>query len=184
MEEKEFIKWCNHQHDIVCNQKYNGNLPYSFHLMCVAKQVHKFFHHWALFSKKEALYAAYGHDLIEDARVTYNDITEKLVEFEGSKDLLSIGRITSAIYGCTESTGRNREERHDDAYFNRLTASNLAVFVKLCDISANITFGLLTNSTMVKKYRIEFPEFIERLSPTLVTDNEEIIAHIKKLLDI
>ncbi len=32
------------QHDVICNQKYGDNLPYSFHLRCVEAQAIKFMH--------------------------------------------------------------------------------------------------------------------------------------------
>lgn len=80
-------------HDVECNQKYNGNLPYSFHLEMVAKQAEKYQHH---IPSDNPYYNAvwtgiWGHDSIEDARLTYNDVKEKFGEI-----------AADIVYLCTE----------------------------------------------------------------------------------
>jgi (p)ppGpp synthase/HD superfamily hydrolase len=91
--------------------------------------------------------ACYGHDLIEDARVTYNDIKDKVGIF-----------VADLIYCCTEEKGRNRDERHSDRYYQELSMNKTAIFVKLCDIMANLTYSILTNSDMYKNQVKEYPK--------------------------
>lgn len=136
-------------HDVQCNQKYNKTLPYSFHLDMVYKQGEKFkqvlgpnFPYWS-----DIVTGLYGHDAVEDARLTYNDIKDRFGE-----------RAAEIIYCCTEERGRTRYERHSLTYFEELSMNDLAIFVKLCDIIANVKFSLLSNSSMFKKYKQEYAE--------------------------
>jgi (p)ppGpp synthase/HD superfamily hydrolase len=147
-----------HQHDIECNQKYNKTLPYSFHLEMVVAMAEKFKtcllrrDDWSKplnsFSKStiwdEVVIGCLGHDSIEDARVTYNDLEELFGPI-----------VAEIIYCCTEVRGHNRDERHSVEYYEYLAKNDLAVFVKLCDICANATFSLLSNSSMFKKHKAE-----------------------------
>lgn len=151
-----FSEFCYHRHDVYCNQKYDEtgmNVPYSFHLKAVVKQVEKY---KSLLPSNEYFYismcAAAGHDLIEDARMTYNDVLKQ-----------SRKEIADIIYACTELRGHDRGERHGEDYMKTLSENKLAVFVKLCDIIANVKYGLLTNSSMLKSYRKEFPKIKEKL---------------------
>lgn len=147
------------QHDIVCNQKYDKTLPYSFHLKAVMAQVAIYYN---LLPKNTPMgvcrKAACGHDLIEDARMTYNDtialLTDKSLEYCLTLEDAKI--CADIIYACTECRGHNREERHSPEFFQTLKANRLGVFVKLCDIMANVLFSLLTNSSMYEKYQKEF----------------------------
>lgn len=151
----EILQQMYEQHDVVCNQKYGDNLLYSFHLKAVVAQVNKYKlclnqsdlnwveQEWRY---QKAIRGAAGHDLIEDARLTYNDVKQRWgVE------------VADIIYACTECRGHNRDERHSKEYFNTLKENRLAVFVKLCDIMANVIFSMLTNSSMYEKYQKEYP---------------------------
>lgn len=102
--------------------------------------------------------ACMGHDLIEDARVTYNDIITMLSDTPGKGS-----RVADIIYCCTEDKGRNRAERHSQRFYDQLYANKLATFVKLCDIIANIKYSLLTNSTMFNKYKKEHSKVVDYL---------------------
>lgn len=138
-------------HDIDCNQKYNKTLPYSFHLDCVADQAEMFNHLLQPgLGSIDFWPSVYGHDSIEDARMTYNDL------------LTWFGELTAeAIYLCTENKGRNRLARKGKEWYEDLKTNKLAVFVKLCDIIANVKFSILTNSSMLSKYRSEYPTLVE-----------------------
>jgi (p)ppGpp synthase/HD superfamily hydrolase len=144
--------FCN-LHDVECNQKYNKTLPYSFHLEMVYAQGKKF---------KRLIYTGdplsaedwqnvaiglWGHDSNEDARLTYNGILDKFGK-----------AAAEIIYCCTEERGRTRYERHSTFYFEELSQNRLAIFVKLCDIIANVKFSLLSNSSMFDKYKKEYLE--------------------------
>ena len=73
-----FQKYAFNQHDVVCNQKYGDIHPYSFHLTCVYAQSLLWSEYLPI--EFEALNAVrcglYGHDLIEDARVSFNEIAQ------------------------------------------------------------------------------------------------------------
>lgn len=149
----EFINWCIEQHDVVCNQKYAGNLPYSFHLKMVVQQARKFEYLTLAGGHFEDLEnGCFGHDLIEDARITYNDIKELIGE-----------DVANIIYACTEEKGRNRKERKSDKFYEELKQNKLAVFVKLCDIMANMKFGLLECSEKFNKSKKEWPNIRQHL---------------------
>jgi (p)ppGpp synthase/HD superfamily hydrolase len=160
-------------HDNRCNQKYDNNLPYSFHLDLVYKQAEKF---EKFIPSDDPYYTAvlvgvYGHDSIEDARVTYNDIRNIFGEI-----------AAEIIYLCTENKGRNRSERKSDSWYDELKTNDLAVFVKLCDIIANVKYSLLTNSSMFDKYREEY--FI-KVKPHLYTEEySEMFEYLESLFTI
>jgi len=94
----------------------------------------------------------WGHDLIEDARVTYNDIVDRVGEV-----------VADIIYCCSEEKGRNRDERHSSKYYGELGYNRLAVFVKLCDIIANVTYSILTKSSMYDKHKKEHEKTMKYL---------------------
>lgn len=172
-----FKKWAINQHDVECNQKYDKTLPYSYHLLLVESNVVKYGHllnrgrlnttEW-LSEYHIALMAAIGHDLIEDARVTYNDVKK-----------VGGWNVADIIYCLTDDKGKNRKERHSDRYFEDLKGNELAVFVKLCDVLANIKYSSLTNSRMLDVYKKEFPNLKKKLYinrwDELFTDIENII---------
>lgn len=182
---KTFIDFCKYQHDVECNQKYDGNLPYSFHLNLVAKQVKKFDYFLKPEERILVLYGAWGHDLIEDARVTYNDIKNfqhwRPIGTLGSSEAFEIPEIADIIYACTELRGKNRSERHGPEYIQGLKDCRLGLFVKLCDIVANIGYGILTNSGMVDKYKKEIPHLKEEL---YTEEFKTIWDYIEKLLKL
>jgi len=158
------------RHDIYCNQKYDRVYPYSLHLKAVVAQAH-IYKHFIPEDLREIVYiAAAGHDLIEDARMTYNEVTQ-----------LYGWTVADLIYACTELRGHDRPERHGKEFFGVLKEERLAVFVKLCDIMANVLFSLLTNSSMYNKYKKEFPHLYKELH--IVGEYEELWDNLRELLE-
>lgn len=173
------------QHDVVCNQKYDKKLPYSTHLDFVVQQAQKFGY---LISNRynrakpenslnydtiwdEIVTGCFGHDSIEDARLTYNDI----------KDLYG-DNVANIIYLCTENKGKTRAERKSEQWYNELKTNNLAVFVKLCDIIANVKYSFLTNSSMFNKYKQEYEE---KVKPFLYTEEyKDMFTYLDKIFEI
>lgn len=164
-----------YQHDVVCNQKYGDNLPYSFHLKAVEAQGRKFIHlipealvenKLNSFSKPDSLtriiiFALAAHDLIEDGRMTYNDVKEI-----GEKELSNSNAVmmfADIVYCVTDEKGKTRSERKSDKYYKELSENPLAVFVKLADIAANTLFSKLTGSSMYENYKREFPNMKNKL---------------------
>jgi (p)ppGpp synthase/HD superfamily hydrolase len=170
MKVKEFIEFCKNQHDIHCNQKYGDIHPYSFHLELVSKQAKLFKHILDKNDYELTIYGCWGHDLIEDARMTYNDIKNMVGE-----------QVADIIYCCTEEKGKNRTERHSQKFFDELKENELAIFVKLCDITANVKYSLLTNSSMYSKYKKEFPKLKENI---YVEKYDEMFNYLESLLNI
>jgi len=168
---KSWQAFCQTRHDVVCNQKYNDALPYSFHLDIVSGHAGRLYEYieWSgkdwvsnpRFDIWMAKFVAQGHDLIEDARLTYNDIIAEAT-FYYRRDFAIM--IAEAIFACTECRGRNRKERHSEEYYSLLMSNDLAVYVKLCDILANVQFSKMTHSSMYNKYQNEFPSFVDRMS--------------------
>lgn len=157
-------------HDEHCNQKYDNILPYSYHLKMVADVVEQFSNLLPIGNKTLALIAAYGHDSIEDARITYNDIKNL-----GGEQLADI------IYACTEEKGKNRDERHSDKFYHELNQNPIATYVKLCDIVANVKHSLATNSSMYKKYKQEYEKTYNHLYRKEYAD---MFMYLNKLLSL
>jgi (p)ppGpp synthase/HD superfamily hydrolase len=161
-------------HDVECNQKYNKTLPYSFHLEMVAKQAEKFAHHIPSDNPyHDAVWAGiWGHDSIEDARLTYNDVRNMFGDI--SADI---------VFLCTEFKGKTRAERKPTEFYLQLRENDLAVFVKLCDIIANTKFSLLTNSSMYSKYKAEY---FDKVKPLLYMNNqyEDMWLYMDKLYQL
>lgn len=175
MMESEFIEWAYNQHDVVCNQKYDKVMPYSQHLRFVKAQCVKF--QWLLDIERDeyslARMAVAGHDLIEDARITWNDLRQMVGE-----------EVADAIYACTELRGKTREERHGPEYFEGLKNSRIGLFVKLCDIIANVTYSILTGSSMLNKYKKEFPNFNATLSDAHDAKFWPMFVYLENLLSL
>ena len=152
------INWIIEQHSST-NHFYDKYIPYEFHLRMVAhvaKQNIKLIEmscegdieSWV----EDITLAAFGHDLIEDTRVSYNDVKEVL-------------GYTAAeiIYAVTNEKGKNRKERGNDKYYEGIRNTPGAVFVKLCDRIANVQYSKMTGSRMFEMYRKENDDFMTRL---------------------
>jgi (p)ppGpp synthase/HD superfamily hydrolase len=93
--------------------------------------------------------AAYGHDLIEDTRVSYNDVKEQLGQ-----------EAADIIYAVTNEKGKNRKERANSRYYDGIRNTKGAVFVKLCDRIANVQYSKMTKSRMFEIYNKENDDFM------------------------
>jgi (p)ppGpp synthase/HD superfamily hydrolase len=151
------IKWCIEQHTKT-NHWYDQYLPYEFHLRMVAQVAKDFIH---LISNKNdgessfrenIITAAYGHDLIEDTRVSYNDVKEVLGH-----------QAADIIYAVSNEKGKNRKERANEKYYEGIRNTPGAVFVKLCDRIANVQYSKMTKSRMFEMYKKENDHFIDSL---------------------
>lgn len=149
-----------HLHDVEVNQKYDGDLPYSYHLKLVANYaflyanlVCEYTHHII-----PIMFAAYFHDSIEDARCTYNDVL-KLAKNYMTDYQAKIA--VDIVYALTDEKGKNRAERANDKYFEGIRNTMYAPFVKWCDRMANMSYSKNTNSRMLDVYKKEANEFLE-----------------------
>lgn len=163
-----FKEWAIQQHRDT-NHKYANIIPYEFHLEMVAEVARRFKDVWGkLYGENSfyhALYACYGHDLLEDTRVSFNDITHELARSFIGYETLIYGADTAAyiIYALTNEKGKNREERANDKYYEGIRNTPGAVFVKLCDRIANVKFSLFTGGSMLGKYEKENMHFLQSL---------------------
>jgi len=148
-------------HDIVCNQKYDS-FPYSKHL-CMVAEVAIEYGHTVCINEKDVIpiiFAAYFHDSIEDARVTYNDvmkIAKKYMDAEQAKI------ATEIVYALTDEKGRTRDERGSDKHYKDIQDTLYAPFVKWCDRYANTKYSIENKSRMANVYRREMIRFIIKL---------------------
>ena len=160
-------KWILEQHNST-NHMYDTYLPYEFHLRMVHNVGQQFKH---LLSDEEyftgdvivnpttqvstrhaCMLACWGHDLIEDTRVSYNDVKEHLGQ-----------EAADIIYALTNEKGKNRKERANHKYYDGIRNTKGAVFVKLCDRIANVQYSKMTGSRMFEMYKKENSEFTKAL---------------------
>ena len=129
------------------NHRYDGK-PYSFHLTMVVNKFHKFKHLIDESDHDRVEAELWGHDGIEDVRLTYNDVKEAFNE-----------DIAEGCYSMTNDKGRNRKARAGKSYYDGLAADEYGEFKKLCDRLANMENSLTKGHSMGKQYRKEFESF-------------------------
>lgn len=133
--------------------QYYGDKPYDFHLKKVADNVLRFKDNLEDFEQVlNAMCAAWCHDIIEDARETYNDVNKVLDK-----------EVAELVYRLTNEKGRTRAERANKKYYDGLNEKPVAKFVKLCDIIANTTFSSQAKGNMYMKYKSELPKYKEHM---------------------
>ena len=150
------------------NQHYDEK-PYFYHLDKVGRLVYKYLYH--IIENIEdiipVLFAAYFHDSIEDARLTYNDVMKIAKEYMTDKQALL---ATEIVYALTNEKGRNRHERANEKYYFGIRVIPYAPLVKACDRLANYNYAKETHSRMVDCYKKEMEYFIGCLLPTTEND--------------
>lgn len=150
--------WCIEQHRNT-NHFYDTYLPYEFHLRMVYQAAKDFIH----LAENEAsgdvdsyvdgiLLACWGHDLIEDTRVSYNDVKNHLGQ-----------EAADIIYAVTNEKGKSRKERANEKYYEGIRNTPGAVYVKLCDRIANVQYSKMTRSRMFEMYKKENEFFMDML---------------------
>ena len=135
-------------------QLYDGQ-PYATHLEAVARLARQHGHLLGSEADRQlALAGAYVHDIIEDCRVTYNDVSAA-----------TSAEVAEIAYLLATPKGRNRAERHRDAYYQEMAASEVATYVKICDRLANAAHSRATGGPMLARYRQENAHFGRWLRP-------------------
>tara|TARA_R110002074_G_C12218140_1_gene636947 strand:- start:50 stop:568 length:519 start_codon:yes stop_codon:yes gene_type:complete len=133
------------------NQKYDDKC-YTYHLECVYGTAQQFLMLIPDQDREDVLSACYLHDIIEDARETYNDVLKQTNK-----------RVAELVYALTNEKGKNRKERASDKYYKGIRETEYAGFIKLCDRIANVEYSQQTGSSMFKKYRSENKEFCKKI---------------------
>ena len=148
------------------NHAYDRIRPYGFHLDMVVNWVRKYIEEVCV-SEQDILpiyFAAFYHDSIEDARLSYNDVMKIAQELMDEEQAYLAAEI---VYALTNEKGRNRAERANEKYFAGIREIPYAPFVKLADRLANTSYafskGTADSLRMSKVYREELPGFLEAL---------------------
>lgn len=148
-------------HDDV-HHTYDGH-PYSYHLSMVADAAMRYGHD-VIENESDVLpvmFAAFFHDSIEDARMTYNDVTREAEKYMSREQAYTAAEI---VFAVTNDKGRTRAERAGEKYYAGIRETPFAPFIKLCDRHANMTYSFHganeTNSHMHRVYESEWPHFI------------------------
>lgn len=152
-------------HDSV-NQHYDKVHPYGFHLDMVADSVFKY-GHLICQSEHDVLPLFFGalyHDSIEDARMSYNDVTKAARLFMDNEQAYMAAEM---VYALTNDKGRTRAERAGEHYYAGIRQTPYAPFLKLADRLANISYSCShdnqSNMHMKQVYKEELPHFLEAL---------------------
>ena len=148
------------------NHAYDRIRPYGFHLDMVVNWVRKYIEEVCV-SEQDVLpiyFAAFYHDSIEDARLSYNDVMKIAQELMDEEQAYL---ATEIVYALTNEKGRNRAERANEKYFAGIREIPYAPFVKLADRLANTSYafskGTADSLRMSKVYREELPGFLDAL---------------------
>lgn len=149
------------------NQTYGGTLPYGHHLSMVADAVMKYGYE-VIETEADIIpvvFAAYYHDSIEDARLTYNDVMKTAKQqMDDSQSLMA----TEIVYALTNDKGRTREERAGEKYYAGIRQTPYAPLIKLCDRFANMSYSFHGSDTinlhMRDVYVREWPHFVAAIS--------------------
>jgi (p)ppGpp synthase/HD superfamily hydrolase len=133
------------------NHKYDGK-PYSYHLEQVFLIARGYANlipsdYWDTIAA-----ACWCHDIIEDARQTYNDVKNAV-----GKD------VAEMVFALTNEKGRYRGDRANDKYYQGILDCPFASFVKICDRIANVRQCVETGSKMIEMYQKEQNNFWDKL---------------------
>ena len=185
----EEVRECAHMLHESVNQQYDKKHPYGFHLDMVADSVFKY-GHLICQSEHDVLplfFGAFYHDSIEDARMSYNDVTKAARLFMDDEQAYMAAEM---VYALTNDKGRTRAERAGERYYQGIRETLYAPFLKLADRLANTTYSFThcnqENMHMKEVYREEMPHFLEAIDahsddPRLGLP-QEMIDDIYKLL--
>ena len=165
------------------NQTYDGYLPYAFHLRLTASYALRFLPLLQLDEPQgeTVLAAAYFHDTLEDARLSYNDLTALLTRLKDEHGLrLDVRAAAEAVYALTNDKGRTRAERAGDAYYKGIRETPFAPFLKMCDRLANLRYSTLwtPRQRMAQVYAEEMPHFLKNIGQV----PEEMVREAERLL--
>lgn len=162
-------QWCIDQHRNT-NHMYDTYLPYEFHLRMVHEVAIDFKHllddtvdyftgepyrgplQDQVTLRTACLRAVWGHDLIEDCRISYNDVKTHLGQ-----------EAADIVFAVSNEKGKTRKDRANEKYYKGIYETPGAVFVKLCDRIANVQYSKMTKSRMFEMYKKEYDEFKKSL---------------------
>ncbi len=150
------------------NQKYD-DFDYDYHLNMVYEVAKKFIYLIEKEEQENVLAACWVHDIIEDARETYNDVKKETNE-----------TIAELAYALTNEKGRTRKDRANDTYYKGIRETKNASFIKMCDRIANVQYSKSTGSRMFDVYRKENENFVSKI---YVPECEEMVMHLNSIFN-
>jgi (p)ppGpp synthase/HD superfamily hydrolase len=176
---KEIILKNNFKIDWIFNKHvYNGNLydgkPYSFHLKMCTDIMEIYIHNLNDEDIEDVYLAVNGHDLLENTNTNYENVFEYLGE-----------NVSNIIFAVTHPIGRNRKEKNSIEYFEKIRNTKNAVFVKLCDRIANVTYSKSNgNAQKLQMYKDEHKDF-ERMIGRYTNNKkyEDMFVELDKLFN-
>ena len=182
IEEIKLAAWALHES---VGQAYDKNQPYGVHLSMVADAAMKY--GYEVVAKEEdvvpLMFAAYYHDSIEDARLTYNDVTAIARKYMAVEQAYMAAEI---VYALTNDKGRTRQERAGEKYYAGIRETPYAPFMKLCDRLANMTYSFSgtndANNHMHRVYESEWPHFKEAI--TVCGDDCRFSMPVSMILEV
>lgn len=123
--------------------------------------------------------AGHCHDLMEDAKQTYNNIAA------GCGSIIGL-RVADVTLAVTDVPAENRLMKHL-LTMGKTVKDYRAIILKLCDMGSNATYSKKTGSKMYKKYVAEYayrkPIFQMALAWYKDELDQEILAELWKELD-
>ncbi|WP_405606739.1 phosphohydrolase [Polaribacter sp. Asnod1-A03] len=150
------------------NHKYD-DYNYDFHLNMVFEVGQQFIHLVEKDEQENVLAACWLHDIIEDARESYNDVKKVTNE-----------KVANLVYALTNEKGRTRQERANDKYYKGILETKNASFIKFCDRIANVTYSKSIESGMFEKYKSENSNFVAKI---YTPKCKEIANHLESLFE-
>jgi (p)ppGpp synthase/HD superfamily hydrolase len=162
-----------------CHQDTNckyGTEDYFVHLSLVAGIVKEYSLVFTNPYDTDVVYAAaFCHDLIEDARVSYDTILK-----------ISNKDVADVVLAVTDVHAENRLMRHL-LTMHKTVKDYRAIFLKLCDMYVNATYSKSHGHTMYKKYVDEYsyrkPIFTMALGWYKPNFNQEVLNKLWEKLD-
>lgn len=154
-------------------QTYSGQLPYSYHLGMVADAAMKYGAE-VVTDEQDILpvvFGAYYHDSIEDARLTYNDVTKVAKQFMNESQAIMAAEV---VYALTNDKGRTRAERAGEHYYAGIRATPYAPFVKLCDRLANMTHSFTATDSSNNRMRAVYQQEWEHFRQSITTESTDL----------
>ena len=180
------------------NDQLYDDLPYSFHLKMVKNIVN--YHMYDILNADKIDWkrlnqaqrndfldeiailqiSSVEHDLIEDTRLKYHDIIKLNNKYLTNTKVSE--KIADIVYALTDEKGKNRNERHNDKYWDVLINTDYASYIKLCDIYANLYCSkyITYNRHLLKMYSNE----ISLLEKRLNSQDKNINCLISKLKNL
>lgn len=135
------------------NHMYDTYLPYEYHLRMVSKIIADNIRLIPEADRADVIAAGWLHDVIEDARISYNDVL-KTFNFN----------VAEIVRACTNyGRGRTKEDRMPDFCYKDIRETPNATYVKLADRMANVQYSIMTGSGMLLKYKQAHTRFSKEL---------------------